>query len=1565
MSKRLFSVLVLAMVMALGTIANAEWVSLDGSFDTQPQISVRQEAANLTVLDIAMPGFDVETVDIEGNQYSRVRVPGNWFTLDRGEPELPFLTSSLIIPDSGTPVVRVVASQWREIAAAPVVPSKGNILRTQDPNEVSWTFGDAYSTGGLHPTKEARLADPYILRDYRGVSLRVYPVRWDADRGVLLALESMTLEVETSGSGGINEMPARVLADIDPQFDNLYRLGFDNYATADKYEMVGTDGPMLIVCYDAFMGAIQPFVEWKRERGLDVEVITTGSVGGTTSGIQGAISDRFNTPEGLTYVVFIGDIAQVPTYSGTYEGADDDTRYANLLGGDLYPELFVSRISAQTPEHVQTQINKFIRYERDPDAGGDWYHKGTGLASNEGSPADYTRAEWLRQDLLGYTFTEVDEIYQPSATSAHVAAAVNEGRSIVNYIGHGSGSSWSNPPFTTSDVLSLTNGWMHPWILDVSCSNGDFSQNQCFAEAWLRVGSPAQPYGAVAMYSASTSTPWVPPCVMQAEAVDLLVGDQANVIGSLYYHGIMAVMDEYPGNTQLVEQYNIFGDCSLVVRTDTPNETTVVHAGTIALGAPEFYIETGIARAQVALYSNGILHGAGQTDTSGNLNLILENPVYEPGEVTLTVTGYNVLTYRELVPAVVPVAVDIDPATIPVGVTTHVTVTLMDPPKTVDNVTVTIEGYGVSGLEVTTGPDGTAVFDVTPVFGEDLIVRGREVGTEYDMFTNLLPVAGAAALGNPALNAEVESIGMVGTLTPHIEGAVTATADNYGLELVVTGAGLDASAFDAGNSIVLPVTPTETGVATAAILKAGYDVFTTDFDVVPAYGTLAGTVVDGDNANAPVSGAYVAGYVAGEYPAGQPVFELYTNASGAWTVDGELPVGNYEVLVEKFGYLETVFPDFLLYGANDWELVLDQAPSGVLTGMIYALEGGAPLEAVVKIFRQDNGELLTQTTSDGATGIYTTDNLPYFSYSVVVTAYQFVPQTTTVTIATASTTLDFALEPTVGNILLIDDNSGRPGEIVYHPAKLDKLGDLVAPGYASYAARAADDIQTDLEALGYTVNQISISTYDPADWVLYDLILVSSGDNTGTLNTGNIKQDLEDFVAGGGHVMIEGGEVAYDHQSDTGFSQNVLHVSDWITDNSGAFEVFDPDHFVMSVPNTVNGPINVTYTGYGDQDAVAPTTDAAAPGGWASGSTRYSVVCYDENSAPQGGQIVFFAFNYSAFAVGERDLLLHNAVNWLVTPEIGDAALGGQVIVNGAADNSGVTLTLTPGNFTAVTDASGEYLFDGLFGGEFHITATKDGWSSGVADVTVPAGGSVMDVDFTLNAILTTTYCDAPDAVIPDNDPDGGVYCPLTLNNASTASKVEVFLDISHTFIGDLIVDLIAPSGNVVRLHKNTGGSTENIYTWYPEETTPYESLNGFIGEPLQGDWQLHVVDVGPQDTGVINEWCLRVTYEALTVGVDDGLPQVLSLEGNYPNPFNPVTSIKFAIPRSDQVELAVYNLRGQRVALLMDQVLEAGSHSVTWTGRDDSGRVVSSGTYFYRLVVDGEKLTGKMLLMK
>jgi hypothetical protein len=94
--------------------------------------------------------------------------------------------------------------------------------------------------------------------------------------------------------------------------------------------------------------------------------------------------------------------------------------------------------------------------------------------------------------------------------------------------------------------------------------------------------------------------------------------------------------------------------------------------------------------------------------------------------------------------------------------------------------------------------------------------------------------------------------------------------------------------------------------------------------------------------------------------------------------------------------------------------------------------------------------------------------------------------------------------------------------------------------------------------------------------------------------------------------------------------------------------------------------------------------------------------------------------------------------------------------------------------------------------------------------------------------------------------------------------------------------------------------------------------------------------------------------------------PRTFSLLQNYPNPFNPHTRIPFDVPRgAGLVNLAIYDSRGRHVKTLLSRSLPAGEHQIVWDGRDQFGRHAGSGVFFYRLTVDGESLTKRMLLLK
>ena len=86
---------------------------------------------------------------------------------------------------------------------------------------------------------------------------------------------------------------------------------------------------------------------------------------------------------------------------------------------------------------------------------------------------------------------------------------------------------------------------------------------------------------------------------------------------------------------------------------------------------------------------------------------------------------------------------------------------------------------------------------------------------------------------------------------------------------------------------------------------------------------------------------------------------------------------------------------------------------------------------------------------------------------------------------------------------------------------------------------------------------------------------------------------------------------------------------------------------------------------------------------------------------------------------------------------------------------------------------------------------------------------------------------------------------------------------------------------------------------------------------------------------------------------------------GNYPNPFNPDTTIEFVIPDNSHVEVDIYTITGQKIRSLISEQLTAGKHSTVWGGENDAGLSVSTGVYFVRLKTETEVLSHRILLMR
>jgi len=640
-----------------------EWVETGTSRPAEPVWVVNTISDNQLEISFDLGGYFVEDL---ANGKNKITFPGGVPNLEVGTPDLPKMAQSIIIPDLAHMELSIVESKFVEFFMENLISSKGNLTRNINPASVPYTFGQAYETDEFYPQDIVFMRNPYIMRTVRGQAIVFQPIQYNPIQRTLRVYTHIKVNIQQNGMSQINPLTRRPAKGGSREFENIYAEHFLNYSTNSRYELLGEEGPMLVVCYGEFMESMQPFVEWKNYKGIPTEMVDVADIGGSDE-IEAFVETKYYD-DGIAFVLFVGDIDQIPSprYSdGAGSNSPADPSYGFVAGSDYYPEIIIGRFSAEDTSHVETMINRTIEYEMDPDPTADWYKKGSGFASDQGpgddGELDYEHLDNIRDDLLGFTYVEVDQIYDPSGTVEDGEVALNEGRSIVNYTGHGSNGSWGNGcPLNQTDVNGLVNMGMYPFIWSVACVNGEFHIGTCFAETWLRAtGTNGVPTGAIAVLMSTVNQSWSPPMDGQDEMNDILVESYENNIkrtyGGLSMNGVMHMADSYgTAGEEEILYWTIFGDPSVVVRTDTPTDMTVSHNDVMIIGAEEFSIETGMAAALVAVSRDGELLASTYTDATGGTTLEFETPLEIPGPVDLVVTAFNKMPYETTVNVIAP-----------------------------------------------------------------------------------------------------------------------------------------------------------------------------------------------------------------------------------------------------------------------------------------------------------------------------------------------------------------------------------------------------------------------------------------------------------------------------------------------------------------------------------------------------------------------------------------------------------------------------------------------------------------------------------------------------------------------------------------------------------------------------------------------------------------------------------------------------------------------------------------------------------------------------------------------
>ncbi len=666
----------LVVLMFFGFLSNAsaqkQWIGINSSTPTASEVRLVHSNIQHTELQFSLEGFHEGLLTTPKGKEAFISMINGVQIMETGTPDLAKKTVSIIIPDIDEMEISVVSSKYQEFTDISVAPSKGHFDRNIRPDEVPFVYGEVYDTDAFWPGKIASLQDPFVMRDFRGQSIDIYPFQYNPITRTLRVYTDIVIEVSATGKEGLDPLlRTRDLITLEPEFNAIYNRFFLNMGAAERtYPMLeGEEGSMLIIAYDAFMEPMEEFLNWKRTLGRRTELVPKSEAGATAAAIKTFVQNYYNDNEDFAYLLLIGDGPQIPPMTTSW--GHSDNAYGFLVGANSYNDIFVGRFSAENVAHVETHVQRMIEYERDLDETDTWMSTAMGVARNEGTGSghhgegDHTHMDFIKDTLLNFTYDVVHRNYDgnvpglPNTTAAQISANINAGVSAINFCNHGSVTGWSVAGYNITHVNQLTNVGKLPYITSVACVNGNFVNNFCFAEAWMRATHNGEPTGAVGIMAGTINQPWQPPMCGQDEMVSIKT--EASIphgptikrtYGGISANGSMFMIPQYGAQgIRTHETWILFGDPTLMVRTATPEPFSPAYNPVVFLGTDFFDItvpDAEGATVAITMYDEieeeVIILGTAIVE-DGTANITFTEPPAEPGMLTLAISGFNKVTY--------------------------------------------------------------------------------------------------------------------------------------------------------------------------------------------------------------------------------------------------------------------------------------------------------------------------------------------------------------------------------------------------------------------------------------------------------------------------------------------------------------------------------------------------------------------------------------------------------------------------------------------------------------------------------------------------------------------------------------------------------------------------------------------------------------------------------------------------------------------------------------------------------------------------------------------------------
>ena len=664
---------------------------------TQPQPGVHQ-------LTFEVLNVDVEEVTRSGETYSRIYLGNVPVTGKKGWAELPIISASIQLPNDKDVEMEVSAVPTVIRLSNPMIPSRGTIYRNQEPSSIPYEIAPESLTDELYPADIATMESPYIVRDVRGTTVRVMPFRYRSEAKSLVYCRTITVTLRETNRPATNPL---LRTNLHPNREaiGIYKSLFLNYEPTRDALAQGEKGDILVLTPSAYEDAADLYIQWKKEMGYNVSKQVTSNGANVTSTIQTA----YNNNPNLMYVQLFGDWADIK--SNTIYVDDNDLPSKNapadpkmgcVSGTDNYPDIAIGRFSCSSNAQALVQVNKAIKYEKNPNMEAGWRETFIGIGSDSHTTGDDNELDPVHvqrifsERLEPFTYITEKGNYGTSANYRTLMQHVNAGASTIAYCGHGAETYFVTTGYSNSSVNSSTNGDKLPFIVSVACVNGCFnrSNGDCFAEAWLKKENG----GAVVTLMSTINQPWTPPQRGQDYFYDILVGgfdytqysgqsgissnEQRTHWGSIVVNAFTLSLTESSTSDDLetFQTWTTFGDASLQLRTKLPDELSL-SSRTLMSETPFTTTVTvngqPVADALVCLSQNDNYYSA-YTAADGTVSIPHE---LELGDVLLVVTAFNTTTIYETISCIaneVPnlTLASYTPDIVPVGGTSFLTLSM-------------------------------------------------------------------------------------------------------------------------------------------------------------------------------------------------------------------------------------------------------------------------------------------------------------------------------------------------------------------------------------------------------------------------------------------------------------------------------------------------------------------------------------------------------------------------------------------------------------------------------------------------------------------------------------------------------------------------------------------------------------------------------------------------------------------------------------------------------------------------------------------------------------------------